>query len=206
MTRDRQDHWEGVYSSKALDDVSWFEPVPETSRDLVLSDGVPETVVDVGAGASALADVLLDAGVRSVTLVDLSESALAACRERLGARAGSVTTVVADVLEWLPESTYDVWHDRAVFHFLTGAHDRATYRDRVRAALRPGGLLVVGTFAVDGPDQCSGLPTARYDVGALAAELGDGFEVVRTERTEHRTPWGAVQPFSWVVLRRTAGR
>ncbi len=205
MPADRQEHWEHVYASKAHDDVSWFEPTPETSLALVLSEGVPRSVVDVGAGASALADGLLAAGVASVTVLDLSESALEATRERLSAWGDALTTVCGDVLEWRPSAAYDVWHDRAVFHFLTEAADRAAYRDRVAAALRPGGLLVVGTFAADGPEQCSGLPTARYDVDALVAELGDGFDVVRTQRTEHHTPWGTVQPFSWVVLRRVAG-
>ena len=197
----RQDHWEGVYAEKSLDDVSWFEATPETSLELVLSGGVPHDVVDVGAGASALVDGLLDAGVEQVTLLDLSSSALAATRARLGDRAAAATTVCGDVLTWAPSTAYDVWHDRAVFHFLTEAADREAYRDRVFSALRPGGLLVVGTFAADGPEQCSGLPTSRYDAAGLAAAFGDGFELVHTRRTEHHTPWGTIQPFTWVVLR-----
>jgi SAM-dependent methyltransferase len=202
----RGEHWEGVYASKAVDEVSWYEPTPETSVSLVLTDGVPASVVDVGSGASALADELLAAGVAAVTLVDLSPTALAATRERLsrlpGERGAAVTTVVGDVLIWRAESPYDVWHDRAVFHFLTDPADRASYLESVRAALRSGGLLVVGTFAADGPEQCSGLPTARYTEDELAAVFGDDFETVRSLRTEHRTPWDTVQPFSWVVLRR----
>ncbi len=201
MDDQRQEHWEGVYAGKALDDVSWFEPTPETSLELTLSGGVPRSVVDVGAGASALVDGLLDAGVEQVTLLDLSASALAATRARLGDRAAAVTAVCGDVLAWAPTTAYDVWHDRAVFHFLTEAGDRDTYRDRVLSGLRPGGLLVVGTFATDGPEQCSGLPTSRYDAEGLVAAFGEGFEVVETRRTEHHTPWGSVQPFTWVVLR-----
>ena len=197
----RQEHWEGVYAEKALDDVSWFEATPETSLELTLSGGVPRSVVDTGAGASALVDGLLDAGVGQVTLVDLSASALAATSSRLGDRAAALTTVCGDVLTWAPSTAYDVWHDRAVFHFLTEATDREAYRDRVFSALRPGGLLVVGTFATDGPEQCSGLPVSRYDVDGLAAVFGEGFELVESRCTEHHTPWGTVQPFTWVALR-----
>jgi SAM-dependent methyltransferase len=169
---------------------------------LVLTDGVPATVIDVGAGASGLPDALLDAGVGRVTLLDLSMGALALTSARLGERANAVTTVVGDVLTHDFDEQYDVWHDRAVFHFLTEPEQRAAYARQVRRAVVPGGLVVIGTFASDGPETCSGLPVARYDAEALASELGEGFDLVESRRAEHHTPWDAVQPFTWVVLRR----
>lgn len=194
-------HWEQVYAS-GRDQVSWYEEEPTLSTALLLSDGVPEHVIDVGAGASTLPDALLDAGVGHVTLLDLSMSALALTSVRLDERANRVTTIVADVLTHAFEEQYDAWHDRAVFHFLVEAEQRAAYVSQARTALRPGGLLVVGTFAEDGPDSCSGLPVARYDADTLAAELGDGFTQVDARRAEHHTPWDSIQPFTWVVLRR----
>ncbi|QBR91273.1 class I SAM-dependent methyltransferase [Nocardioides euryhalodurans] len=195
-------HWEGVYAAKGREDVSWYEESPEVSTRLVLSDGVPGSVVDVGAGASTLPDALLDAGVEHVTLLDLSMSALALTSVRLDERANRVTTIVADVLTHAFDEQYDVWHDRAVFHFLVEPQQRAAYVGQVSRALAPGGLLVVGTFAADGPESCSGLPVSRYDTDALVAELGPGFTLVHTERAEHHTPWDSVQPFTWVVLQR----
>lgn len=195
-------HWEQVYAEKGTDQVSWYEETPTTSTELVLIDGVPSHVVDVGAGASMLPDALLDAGVEHVTLVDLSMSALALTELRLEERGTRVTTIVTDVLDHDFDETYDVWHDRAVFHFLVEPAQRAAYGVRARSAVRPGGLLVVGTFAEDGPEQCSGLPVERYDAASLAAELGEGFTLVETRRAEHHTPWDSVQPFTWVVLRR----
>jgi 2-polyprenyl-3-methyl-5-hydroxy-6-metoxy-1,4-benzoquinol methylase len=195
-------HWEQVYAEQGRDQVSWYEETPTTSTELVLLDGVPAHVVDVGAGASMLPDALLNAGVEHVTLVDLSMSALALTELRLEERGNRVTTIVADVLTHEFDQQYDVWHDRAVFHFLVEPAQRAAYAVQARAAVRTGGLLVVGAFAEDGPAQCSGLPVARYDAESLAAELGEGFTLVETRRAEHHTPWDAVQPFTWVVLRR----
>lgn len=195
-------HWEQVYAEKGREDVSWFEETPETSARLILADGVPASVVDVGAGASTLPDVLLEAGVEHVTLVDLSLSALALTQARLDHLANRVDTVVGDVLAWTPDRTFEVWHDRAVFHFLTEESDRTAYGDVLRRALAPGGRVVVATFAEDGPEQCSGLPVCRYSVEDLAAELGEGFALVHAERVEHTTPWGTVQPFNALVLRR----
>ena len=195
-------HWEQVYAEKPRDQVSWYEERPTTSSELVLSGGVPRSVIDVGAGASMLPDVLLEAGVEQVTLLDLSMSALALTAVRLEAQGQRATTIVADVLSHDFEEQYDVWHDRAVFHFLVEAGQRAAYASQLRAALRPGGLAVLGTFAEDGPEQCSGLPVARYDAASLAGELGEGFTLVESRRAEHHTPWDAVQPFTWVVLRR----
>lgn len=202
MTESRSVHWEEVYAAKPATEVSWYEPTPAVSTRLVLSGGVPEEVIDVGAGASTLADALLDAGVAHVTLVDLSLSALALVSARLDERANEITTIVADILTFALEGVFDVWHDRAVFHFLTDPAERATYAAKAARHVRPGGLLVVGTFAEDGPERCSGLPTQRYDPAALAAQFAAEFEPVTHERVEHQTPWGTLQPFTWVVLRR----
>ncbi len=197
-------HWEGVYAAKAADEVSWYEPSPATSVRLVTADRLPGSVIDVGAGASRLADELLELGVARVTALDLSVSALALVHHRVEEHATRLTTVAADVLTWVPDTTYDVWHDRAVFHFLTEPADRATYADQVRRTA-PGGRVVIATFAPDGPETCSGLPTCRYDAAGLAEALGPGFVLLHDERVEHVTPWGTVQPFTWVVLQAPAG-
>ena len=197
-------HWEAVWAEHGRESVSWYEETPTTSTELVLTDGVPRSVVDVGAGASNLPEALLDAGVDHVTLLDLSMSVLALTALRLEERATQVTTIVGDVLTHDFTERYDVWHDRAVFHFLVEPGQRAAYAAQARWALAPGGLLVVGTFAEDGPDTCSGLPVRRYDAEALTAELGDGFSRVTSRRAEHHTPRDAAQPYTWVVLRREA--
>lgn len=203
MTGAAQEHWDAVYRTTAPDDVSWFQARPATSLRL-LSEvaGQADAVLDVGAGASTLADELLDAGWADVTVLDVSEAALAQVRDRLAGRHPEVRVVVADLLRWVPERTYDVWHDRAVLHFLTDEGDRARYARTAALAVPSGGHLVVGAFAEDGPPRCSGLPTVRYGALQLAAVLGDTVDLVHAEREEHRTPGGVVQPFTWVVLRR----
>jgi SAM-dependent methyltransferase len=194
-------HWDDVYGRLAVTDVSWFQQDPASSVQLIAATGehVDSPIVDVGGGASTLVDRLLDEGFRDVSVLDLADNALDAARSRLGQRASVVTWTVADVLSWQPQRQYRVWHDRAVFHFLTDAADRQRYRSVLRRALEPGGHLVVGTFAADGPTRCSGLPIARYSPEALAAEF-PGYRVVRDLREEHRTPSGSIQPFTWLVL------
>ena len=190
-------HWDGVYLAKAPEEVSWFQREPEVSLRLLA--GLPVgSLVDVGAGASLLGDRLVDRGW-DVTLLDVSGEALAVVRRRLGERA---SYLVADVLSWQPDRRYDVWHDRAVFHFLTEEADRARYSATAARAVAPGGALVLGVFASDGPESCSGLPTTRWSADALATALGDDWRLEHDEREEHTTPWGVVQPFTWVVLRR----
>jgi SAM-dependent methyltransferase len=190
-----------VYERTPTAAVSWFQPDAPVSLDLIVATGADgaAAVLDVGGGASTLVDGLLEQGYHDVTVLDIAEPALDAARTRLGPRADLVHWVIADVLEWRPERTYRVWHDRAVFHFLTEPADRDRYRAVVGRALEPGGHLVLGTFAADGPTRCSGLPTARYDPAELAAEFGD-YRMVRAIREEHRTPGDQVQPFTWVLL------
>lgn len=194
-------HWDEVYGSTPLHAVSWFEARPETSlRLLAQTSPAGGPVVDVGAGASFLADALLDTGWSDVTVLDVSAEALDVVRERLAGR--DVSYVVTDVLAWQPDRGYAAWHDRAVLHVLTDVDDRRAYVDVAGAAVVPGGAAVLGVFAEDGPSQCSGLPTARHSAAALEELFAPSFVLEHAEREEHVTPAGVVQPFTWVVLRR----
>lgn len=195
-------HWDRVYRTKAVDEFSWYQAAPAMSTRLLLGVAPrPSSVIDVGAGASLLVDALLDAGLTDLTVLDVSEASLAEVRNRLAGRGQQVTFVVADVLTWKPERQWDAWHDRAVFHFLVDSQARATYVATAARAVATGGVAVVGCFALDGPQHCSGLPTARYDAEGIAEQFGDAFRLERVEREVHRTPSGADQPFTWVVLR-----
>jgi len=199
---DRARHWSDVYTTKPADTVSWFQSEPSLSLELLDGLGVTagNSVVDVGGGASVLVDRLVARGFTDVTVLDIADPALAVGRARLGADA-PVTWVAADVLTWVPARHYDLWHDRAVLHFLSG-EDVTTYRDVLERAVAPGGAVVLGTFAPDGPGYCSGLPVTRYDDDALAAVLGTGFDVVARRREVHVTPSGVGQPFTWLGARR----
>jgi len=197
------EHWDAVYATKASNEVSWFQATPTTSLRLLERWASPAgSVLDVGSGASTLVECLLDAGWVDVTVLDISQEALNEVRNRLGRRAAEVSFVAADVRFWQPHRTFDAWHDRAVFHFLVEPTDRDRYVTATTQAVAPGGVVVLGTFAADGPTQCSGLPTARYDTDSLARAFGSAFVLEHAEREEHTTPAGADQPFSWVVLRR----
>lgn len=200
----RHDHWENVYASKGENQVSWFQETPAISLELIgLAGAVPGSgIIDIGGGASRLVDCLVSRGYEDVTVLDLSEAALAAARSRLGEIGGRVTWVAADVTIWEPSRTYDIWHDRAAFHFLTEREDQAAYVARLRRAVRPGGHAIIGTFAPDGPERCSGLLVSRYDAPGLAATLGRSFELIDARRHEHVTPWGATQKFQFSTFRR----
>ena len=201
-----ESHWEQVYASRSPHEVSWYEAVPQVSMRLVrtaLAAMTPggSSVLDVGAGASLLVDNLVARGVPDVTVLDVSARALGLVRARLS-DPSPVTLVRADVLAWSPGRVFDVWHDRAVFHFLTDPGSRSRYARVAGTAIRPGGSLVLATFAPDGPERCSGLPVCRYDQDGLAAEFDGAFELRHAELAVHVTPGGGTQPFSWVVLRR----
>jgi 2-polyprenyl-3-methyl-5-hydroxy-6-metoxy-1,4-benzoquinol methylase len=197
-------HWENVYRTKGEREVSWFQETPSISLELIRSAGATRhsAIVDIGGGASRLVDALVDEGYEAVTVLDLSESALAAAKRRLGQTAARVTWLVADVVGWKPPQRYDVWHDRAAFHFLTDAADRSAYVACLREALRPGGHAIIATFALDGPERCSGLPVIRYDAASLGEVLGDDFSLVETRRHDHHTPMGSTQRFQFSVFRR----
>jgi SAM-dependent methyltransferase len=195
------EHWDERYRSIGPQSVSWFEPEPTVSLELLGALGVTaaQSVIDVGGGASSLVDHLVQRGHRDVTVLDLSAVALDLARQRLG-DPPTVTWIEADLRTWRPARRWDVWHDRAVLHFLVDDDSRASYCALLREALQPGGAFVIGTFADDGPTQCSGLPVRRQSVADLATLLGD-VEVVVQRRHVHRTPTGAEQPFSWVAGR-----
>lgn len=196
-------HWDAAYRDHDPGELSWFQSTPAVSLDLVHRLGIPtvSAVVDVGGGTSRLVDALVADGFADLTVLDISAEALGALRQRLGARS-PVTLVHGDVQAWSPGRAFDLWHDRAVLHFLVADSARRLYLDRLHQALCPGGHIVVGTFAPDGPQSCSGLRVARYSPESLAALLGDDFAVVAHEREEHVTPKGALQPFTWLAAQR----
>ncbi|MBB1161533.1 class I SAM-dependent methyltransferase [Aquariibacter albus] len=202
---DPKQHWEQVYGGKAADAVSWFEPHAATSLALIeqAAPGGSARIIDVGGGASTLVDDLLLAGYRDVTVVDLSAAALAAAQARLGPVARRVHWLVGDILSMdLPGPPYDLWHDRAVFHFLVEEAARRAYVAQVLRAVRPGGHVIVATFGAQGPTQCSGLPVKRYDADALHDEFGRAFDLVEHREHEHRTPGGVVQQFVYCYCRK----
>jgi len=198
-----EDRWEGVYLTKADGEVSWFEDRPQVSLDLIAATGAtPDAaIVDIGAGSSRLVDCLLDQGFRQITALDLSETALAKTRARLPHNV-PVTWVVGNVLDWQPSGHFDVWHDRAAFHFLTEPADQDAYLRVMDRALASGGHAIIGTFAPDGPEKCSGLPVARYDAALLSERLGPGYRLVTSRNHDHYTPWGAVQRFHFGLFRK----
>ena len=196
------EHWEQVYSSKKADEVSWYQRDPEVSRRLIRNHAIlTDAVIDVGAGQSLLVDSLLSDGFADVTVMDISEAAVSEVRHRIP-NTSSVSYVVADVREWKPTKNFDLWHDRAVFHFMTSEADKAAYLGVMAQAVSPDGIAIIGTFAEDGPTQCSGLDVSRYSPSQLAAVFSEFFELETSESEEHITPWGAMQHFTWVTLRR----
>ncbi|MGO8923568.1 MAG: class I SAM-dependent methyltransferase [Xanthobacteraceae bacterium] len=200
----RQAHWQNVYKEKGENQVSWFQERPNISLALIEAVRADRSsaIVDIGGGASRLVDALVEKGYRDLTVLDLSDSAVSIARMRLGERAAMVKWIVADVTQWEPPRSYDLWHDRAAFHFLTEASDRSAYIDRLTTAVPRGGHAVIGTFALDGPERCSGLPVVRYDAAQLSATLTPSFALVDMRRDDHKTPWGAIQHFQFSMFRR----
>lgn len=198
----QQEHWEAVYACKSDAELSWMQAEPATSLSLIAEVCPTGRVIDVGGGTSPLAERLLDRGY-SVTVLDISKSAIDHARARLGTRADQVDWLVADVTAGPVLGTCDVWHDRAVFHFLTTPESRAAYVTLLKSTVPVGGHAVIATFALDGPEKCSGLEVRRYDGRMLAAELGPEFELCKSAREMHETPWGARQSFQYSLFKRT---
>jgi trans-aconitate methyltransferase len=201
---ERKEHWNEVYQTKASGAVSWFQAAPQSSLAALNQLEVASTgsLIDVGGGTSTLVDTLLNRGWSDLTVLDISQAAIDAARSRLGSDAERVRWEVVDIMDWKPSRSFDVWHDRAVFHFLMEEHQRQAYRRALEAALAPYGFLVIATFAPDGPQRCSGLPVRRYDEAALAKEFGPNFRLLCHWREAHRTPAGRMQNFIWCMFRK----
>jgi 2-polyprenyl-3-methyl-5-hydroxy-6-metoxy-1,4-benzoquinol methylase len=193
-----QIHWERIYQTKAPSETSWFSPHLEVSRDWI-GAACPDrsaAIIDVGGGESTLPDDLLGLGFRSITVLDLADSALKRSQNRMGVAAADVNWLAGDIRQVeLPPSCFDLWHDRAVFHFFTDPEDRAIYRHQLQHALKPGGQVILATFGPAGPEKCSGLTVQRYDAEALQHELGSGFRLVKSSLIDHQTPFGTNQQF-----------
>ena len=200
----RKEHWEQVYSSKPADRLGWYKPRLQTSLDWISALGLePDTpVIDIGGGASTLIDDLLGQGFSAITVLDIAEPALALLRTRLGDKAAVVTWLCGDITSMeLPEDAFGLWHDRAVFHFLTEASDRERYKANLTRSLRSGGHLIIGTFAPEAPPKCSGLPVQRYDLELLCDTLGDEFELQQHRKEMHITPGGVEQMYLYCEFR-----
>ena len=202
-TNDKQPHWEKVYTLKGEGEVSWFQETPAPSLELLERLGIrpAAAIIDVGGGTSRFVDCLLARGFENITVLDLSEAALAVARARLGNAGETVKWIVADATKWHPRQAYDLWHDRAAFHFLTHEQDQQAYIQRLKHSLRRGGHAIIGTFAVDGPETCSGLPVVRHSATSLSTLLGDDFVLVDSRHHEHVTPWKSVQRFQFGTFR-----
>jgi SAM-dependent methyltransferase len=203
MSKQSGNHWNSVYSTKAPDAVSWYAPHLETSLGLIkrVAPKWP-AIIDVGGGESTLADDLLAEGYRYITVLDISAKAIEVSKKRFGPIAIYIDWRVADVLKAdLPRNYYDLWHDRAVFHFLTSEEDRRAYVEKVAYSVKPGGHVIVATFGPDGPTKCSGLDVMRYDADALHSEFGKSFRLLGSHTEVHHTPWGADQQFLYCLCR-----
>jgi 2-polyprenyl-3-methyl-5-hydroxy-6-metoxy-1,4-benzoquinol methylase len=200
---DRKAHWENIYSTKGEAGVSWYQAEPCLSLELIRSVAPDRggRIIDVGGGTSVLVDRLLDLPFERIAVLDIAETALSVARSRLGERAGRVEWIAADITEVEDVGTFDVWHDRAVFHFLTDAADRRKYVELARHTVPAGGHLVIASFADDGPKRCSDLDVCRYNAESMATEL-EGFSLVGEARETHTTPWGSSQAFFYGVFRR----
>jgi SAM-dependent methyltransferase len=200
--KNRRAHWQYMYTAKGEREVSWFQDDAQPSLALIEEVGSPPSaVIDIGGGGSRLADLLLQRDFLDLAILDLSSAALAAARARIGRAARRIHWIVADITTWEPSRTYDVWHDRATFHFMVAESDRAGYLSRLVRSLKAGGYAIIATFAPDGPEECSGLPVRRYDPDTLAHTLGGGFQLISSRGHRHVTPWGAEQPFQFCVFR-----
>ena len=202
MESERKKHWETVYETKNANQVSWTQEIPKTSLDFINSFGLPKNakIIDIGGGDSKLVDYLLDEGFENITVLDISAKALDKTKRRLGKKAAKINWIVSDIIEFEPDTTYDIWHDRATFHFLTSNQQIANYIETVRKYVK--GYLIIGTFSVKGPKKCSGLEIKQYSEGTLTAELKNGFEKIKCVTEEHTTPFDTTQEFLFCSLKK----
>jgi len=199
-----QGYWDHVYTAKKAEDVSWFEATPAVSLDLIDATGTGSSseIIDVGGGASRLVDALIERNQKKIAVLDISSSALEAAQIRLGELAKRVDWIVTDIVRWHPSKQYDLWHDRAAFHFLVDPSDQAAYAAVLARALRPSAFAIIGTFALDGPERCSGLPVVRHDANSLSKVLGPTFSLQSSMLHDHVTPSGAIQRFQFSTFRK----
>jgi hypothetical protein len=203
MNSGRLSHWQNVYREKAENQISWFQETPAISSELIEAVHPKfDQSSSISAAGRRGSSILAREGYRDITVLDVSENAIAMAKARMGEPAAMVKWMVADVTQWQPDRCYDLWHDRAAFHFLTEAVERTAYVECLASALRPERYAIIGTFATDGPERCSGLPVIRYDAALLSATLGNSFTFVETRRHDHHTPIGGVQHFQFSVFRR----
>ncbi len=201
---DRKKHWENIYQTKELKDVSWFQPTPETSLDFFKQFNVPTTakVIDIGGGDSFLVDHLLDFGYRDVSVLDISAAAIDRAKQRLGDRAKNVKWIVADAATFKPTEKYDFWHDRAAFHFLTDEQEISNYLETARKNINPAGVLVIGTFSKQGPKKCSGIEIKQYSEATMTDRLKYAFEKIKCVTVDHKTPFDTTQNFVFCSFRK----
>jgi 2-polyprenyl-3-methyl-5-hydroxy-6-metoxy-1,4-benzoquinol methylase len=199
-----KDHWENIYDNKSLSEVSWYQPLPETSINLVkeASSNLEASIIDIGGGDSFLAESLINEGYSSLTVLDISSKALERAKERLGNAAKSVDYIATDILNFNPSDTYEVWHDRAAFHFLTEKDDVDRYVKIATNSILPGGSLILGTFAENGPDKCSGIIINKYSIAELSEVFSADFDLINGFNQEHDTPFDTIQNFTFIHLKK----
>lgn len=203
-TFNRRNHWENIYQNKQMNEVSWYQPTPQTSLGFFREYNVPATakIIDVGGGDSLLVDYLLDAGYKDITVLDISPAAIERAKQRLAHRASKVKWIVADASNFQPEETYDFWHDRAAFHFLTTEEEIARYLQTARQYINSGGIMVIGTFSEQGPLKCSGLEIKQYSEESLSKLMDKWFTKLKCFTEDHRTPFDTIQNFIFCSFRK----
>lgn len=203
---DKSSYWNRVYETKGEAEVSWFQNNPEPSLEFIRRY-VPDrsaSIIDIGGGLSRLADHLLADGFQNLSVLDIASEAIALAQDRIGNGKVSVKWIVSDVTKWQPNDHYDIWHDRAVFHFLTEFEDQMAYIVRLKHALKRSGFLVIGTFSFDGPEKCSGLPVMRHDFHSLQNLFGEAFRLIETRKHDHQTPFQTIQHFQYSIFQHIA--
>lgn len=201
----RKKHWENIYQTRELKDVSWFQPTPETSLDFFKQFNVPKTakIIDIGGGDSFLVDHLLDLAYQDISVLDISEAAIEKAKQRLGERAKNVKWIVADAATFKPTEKYDFWHDRAAFHFLTDEQEISNYLETAQQNISPMGILVIGTFSEEGPKKCSGIEIKQYSETTMTEQLNKFFEKIKCIIVDHKTPSGSIQNFVFCSFRKS---